>query len=100
MLDLLIASLILLLLYNALLVIIKAIAAKETDRQNDDQESGELNPVQALHCLESFNPSCNDLSVLADCIKTLDDSSLSELSGYSLKYTKDKETKKIIFKEV
>lgn len=99
MLDLLIASLVLLLIYNILVGTIKAIA-KENKEQDTDQENDGLNPVQALNCLESFNHSCGDLNILTDCIKTLDNSELGELSGYNLKYTKNKETKKIKFEGV
>lgn len=100
MLEIIISAIALLLMYNVLIVTIKAIT-KETDKQNeDDQEKEGLNPVQALHCLESFSYSPNDLNILADCIKTLDNSELSELSGYNLKYTKNQETNKIEFKKV
>lgn len=98
--DLLIASLVLLLLYNALAGTINAIAKENKEQSDDDRENDGLNPVQALHCLESFNHSKDDLNILAYCIKTLDNSELGELSGYNLKYTKNQETNKIEFKKV
>ena len=96
MLEIILLATALLLIYNILVGTIKA----ENKGQDTDQENDGLTPVQALHCLESFNYSDKDLNILTDCIKTLDNSELGELSGYSLKYKKDKETKKIEFKEV
>lgn len=100
MLEIILSATALLLIYNILVGTVNAIAKENKEQGDDDRENGGLSPVQALHCLESFNHSCGDLNILTDCIKTLDNSELSELSGYNLKYTKNQETKKIQFKEV